>query len=92
MDIASEKGYSSNETDVEDYGCEDESFLKEKELEDPQSTGRPNFSAVQKAKTSLKALNWKNTAATVCLWLAVIICSAAFSLMAPFFPQEVITS
>ena len=43
----------------------------------------------EKMKAYLMSLNWRNIAATVCLWLAVLTCSAAYSLMGPFFPQEV---
>ena len=43
----------------------------------------------EKMKTYLTGVNWKNISASVCLWLAVLTCSAAYSLMGPFFPQEV---
>lgn len=33
--------------------------------------------------------NWKNIAASVCLWIAYFLCNTGFSIIAPFFPQEV---
>ncbi len=36
-------------------------------------------------------IDWKNVFAAVCLWIAFTLCSAAFSMIAPFFPQEVAT-
>lgn len=37
-----------------------------------------------------KTKPWRSIAAVVCLWIAYGICNAAFSLMGPFFPEEVI--
>ena len=34
-------------------------------------------------------LNRKNLAVFVCLWLAYLMCSAAYSIIAPIFPREV---
>ena len=48
-----------------------------------------NPSSKEKLKAYLTGVNWRNIAASVCLWLAVLICSTAFSLMGPFFPQQV---
>lgn len=36
-----------------------------------------------------KCRNWKNISAAVCLWLTYMICSMAYSVIAPFFPDEV---
>ncbi len=33
--------------------------------------------------------NWRNLLACACLWLADFTSSAAFSILAPFFPEEV---
>lgn len=40
-------------------------------------------------KLYFTGINWKNIVATVCLWIAFALCSAALSMIAPFFPQEV---
>ena len=33
--------------------------------------------------------NWRRILAIMCLWTAYVLCSAAYSLMNPFFPQVV---
>ncbi len=33
--------------------------------------------------------NWKNLVVSVCLWVTYLICSIAYSIIAPFFPDEV---
>lgn len=47
----------------------------------------------EKKKTflGLGQVNWRNLSAATCLWLTYGICSAAFSLLGPFFPEEVTT-
>ena len=47
------------------------------------------LSSKEKLKVYLTGVNWKNIAASVCLWLAVLTCCTAFSLMGLFFPQQV---
>ena len=52
-----------------------------------ESTASP-----KKRKVILGPVNWRNLVATTCLWLAYGVCTAAFSLLGPFFPEEVIIS
>lgn len=72
---------------------EEELFLKRNNSTEEDLFLKDNDSTLQsraaKAKNILKRQNWKNIGATVCLLMAVVACSAAFSLMGPFFPQEV---
>ena len=42
----------------------------------------------QKAILFVKG-NYKNLAAVLCLWVGFFLCNVAYSLLAPFFPQEV---
>ena len=83
-----EKGYK---TDAEKSGSENESFLKEKDLTDQHYTAKPGLSIMQKTRACLTELKWKSIIITVFLWIAVLICSAEYSVVAPFFPQEVIS-
>ena len=56
------------------------------------AAGEPAGSAAAspvKRKTCPGPVNWRNIVATTCLWLACGLCNAAFSLMGPFFPEEV---
>ena len=39
--------------------------------------------------TRLREVNWKNIVIMACLWLAVLLCSMAYSIVAPFFPSKV---
>ena len=39
--------------------------------------------------TRLREVNWKNIVIIACLWLAVLLCSMAYSIIAPFFPNKV---
>lgn len=32
---------------------------------------------------------WRDVCAMVCLWISYLLCSAAYSIIAPFFPEEV---
>lgn len=84
--MSHEKGYLSNGTDAEE--CE--SFLKEEDITGQKTSAKLGVSAIQKTKAYLLDLNWKSIAITACLWIAVLICSAEYSIVAPFFPQEVI--
>lgn len=36
--------------------------------------------------------DWRDMSACVCLWLTYFICNAAYSIIAPFFPEEVTTT
>ena len=40
-------------------------------------------------KQYLTSTNWRNVLAAACLWIAFMLCSAAFSIIGPFFPEEV---
>ena len=78
---ARERSVSASENESE---CEsDEDLLlskKEPSTVPPLST---------RIKLYLIGINWKTVFAAVCLWIAFTLCSAAFSMIAPFFPQEV---
>ena len=50
-----------------------------------------SMSVGDKMWSCLARQNWRNIAALVFLWIAYVICTAAFSLMGPFFPEEVYT-
>ena len=54
---------------------------------------QPRVTSDVETKTSLKSRvcgwNWKNLLTVVCLWLTYLICSMAYSIIAPFFPDEV---
>ena len=41
-------------------------------------------------KKQKSSLNGKNVALFVCLWVAYFLCSMAYSIIGPFFPQEVL--
>ena len=45
----------------------------------------------KRMKAFFADLNWKDVLTTSCLWLAYFLCNVAFSLIAPFFPEEVYT-
>ena len=40
-------------------------------------------------RSALRRIKWRNVVVAVCLWLAYTLCSAAYSIINPFFPQEV---
>lgn len=42
-----------------------------------------------KSKPFLYQVNWRNIATVVCLWMGYVVCAIGFSLLGPFFPQEV---
>ena len=48
-----------------------------------KSTGKKSW------KTRLREVNWKNILIMACLWLAVLLSSVAYSMVAPFFPSKV---
>ena len=50
--------------------------------------GQPAQTMQQRIKSFLRK-NWRNVLVLVCLWIAFSLCTAAFSLMTPFFPKEV---
>ena len=50
--------------------------------------GQPAPTSQQRIKSFLRK-NWRNVLVLVCLWIAFSLCTAAFSLIAPFFPKEV---
>ena len=50
-------------------------------LPEPKSSSLPCADHVKE--------KWRSVATFVCLWLAIMTCSVAFSLLAPFFPTEV---
>lgn len=81
-----------SEADSEDpIESEGELLLQEKESPPSVPPTYIDRSTMEKIKACLAETNWKNIAASTCLCLAVLTCNAAFSLMGPFFPQEVIT-
>ena len=45
--------------------------------------------SMKRIKLCLTSINWKSLIATIFLMAAVAVCNAAFSIMAPFFPEEV---
>ena len=49
---------------------------------------QPAPTSQQRIKSFLRK-NWRNVLVLVCLWIAFSLCTAAFSLIAPFFPKEV---
>lgn len=78
---------SEKQTETDDYGNDSEAVS----LKERPPAEKFKLSAALKIRTYLDKLNWKNIAASLCLWISAMICSAAYSLMGPFFPQEVVT-
>ena len=73
--------------DVLEQSCDsdintDEESNKLLEEQQPAPTTR------QRIKLFLRK-NWRNILVLVCLWIAFSLSTAAFSLIAPFFPKEV---
>ncbi len=70
-------------SEISDIASEDDDqklLLEDKEHVDATFAERLKLYLVQ---------NYRNLAAIVCLWIAYLICSMAFSLLSPFFPKEV---
>ena len=72
---------------LKENGSTKEKLLKENGLTEEKL--EKSLTLQSRARQFMKRQNWKNIAATACLLMAVVTCSAAFSLMGPFFPQEV---
>ena len=81
--LVARNGKYSSETDSKSEGKSNGELLID------STVPIKKLSSKEKLKAYLTGVNWRNIAASVCLWLAAMICSAAFSLMGPFFPQQV---
>ena len=68
-----------------DSGVSTDDDIDSKELLEGE---QPAPTTQQKIKSFLRK-NWRNVLVLVCLWIAFSLCTAAFSLMTPFFPKEV---
>ena len=72
--------------DSGDYtGTESES----EDSDGKQLLNKDRDSLPQRAKLYLSSIKWRNVGAVVCLWIATMLTSAAYSTIAPFFPEEV---
>ena len=56
-------------------------------VEEKQTEDTDKHSICARLRTS--RCKWRNVVVVVCLWLAYTLCSAAYSIINPFFPQEV---
>ena len=79
---AKETNLTATENESE-YESDEELLLSKK---DPPTV---NLTLSGRVRLYLSGVNWRNVFAAVCLWIAFTLCSAAFSMIAPFFPQEV---
>ena len=68
----------------QEQSCSSDVDTDEELLEEKQ----PAPTTPQRIKSFLRK-NWRNVLVLVCLWIAFSLCTAAFSLMTPFFPKEV---
>ena len=57
-----------------------QSGVEEKQTEDADKQG---------ICERLRRCKWRDIVVAVCLWLAYTLCNAAYSIIHPFFPQEV---
>lgn len=76
----------SDSTGTESEEKEKEVLLNNKVLEAELQT---NQHVTERIRSCLARQSWNNLAALVLLWMAYCTCAAAFSLMGPFFPEEV---
>lgn len=87
LELDSERLLSSDESESEKY-LSGEEHLLEGICSSP--TPEPeHFTISKRLRECLAEANWRNITASVFLWLAFLACSAAFSLIGTFFPQEV---
>lgn len=77
-------------------GSEQELLLKAAHSPPPPKDAanrQPTVSKLRQMKEDLfsllRGLNWEGLAIVTCLCLAYLLCSASYSIISPFFPEEV---
>ena len=61
----------------------------QKSRETEPLVSKPVASKASRFSRACCSCNWKNVFVAVCLWLTYMFCSIAYSIIAPFFPDEV---